>query len=173
MTYSALDIANYMIEYSNGVGKPISNLKLQKYLYFAQAKNLVNTNNPLFESKISKWQYGPVVQSVYDRFKIYQGNSIDRPSDSFKLIKDSNNVITKVIPIQFNSSNIEKEVQKSIQDLIDKLGVYSAFDLVDKTHEHSIWKIDEERINNREHIFYTDNEIKTFFLENSNQQIWK
>lgn len=69
---SALDISKYIICIAQNNGDPITNLKLQKLLYYAQAWYLVNNNNNrLFDEPILAWPYGPVVKSVYDEFKSF------------------------------------------------------------------------------------------------------
>ena len=40
----------------------LTNLKLQKILYFAQAEHLKKYNQKLFNQDIEAWQYGPVVR---------------------------------------------------------------------------------------------------------------
>ena len=52
-------------------GDTISNLKMQKLLYYAQGHFLATYKKPLFDDKIEAWKYGPVVKEVYDKFKIY------------------------------------------------------------------------------------------------------
>ena len=43
MKYSVIDISTYIIGYSNKIDSPVSNLKLQKLLYYSQAAMLVET----------------------------------------------------------------------------------------------------------------------------------
>ena len=50
--YSALDIAKYIIDYSYDRNNSVSNLRLQKILYFVQAEFLVATGHPCFEETI-------------------------------------------------------------------------------------------------------------------------
>lgn len=69
--YSAELIADYMIERATRNYAPISNLRLQKYLYFVQAEFLVNTGKPCFNDDIAAWSFGPVVPKVYQKYKKY------------------------------------------------------------------------------------------------------
>ena len=62
---SAQQIADYLIAFSHSVGDPISNLKLQKLLYYAQAWYLALHNEPLFPESIEAWVHGPAVPPVY------------------------------------------------------------------------------------------------------------
>jgi len=58
-------------------GDTISNLKLQKLLYYAQGLHLaIYRGAPLFEEQLLAWNYGPVVECVYSRFKEYGPNSL-------------------------------------------------------------------------------------------------
>ena len=53
--YRALDIAHYIIQRCNTTNRTISNLKLQKILYFVQAEFLVTKNQPCFVEEIQAW----------------------------------------------------------------------------------------------------------------------
>lgn len=66
--YNAIDIAKYIISKCTRDDKPISNLQLQKILYFIQRDYLKNNKYPLFEDDIEAWQFGPVVPEVYYAF---------------------------------------------------------------------------------------------------------
>ena len=48
------------------ITEKMTNLRLQKILYFIQAFSLISTGHPLFKEDILAWQYGPVVKEVYD-----------------------------------------------------------------------------------------------------------
>ena len=75
--YSALSVAHYIISYCDAHGNGISNLKLQKILYFVQAEFLVSTpgNRPCFKEQIEAWDFGPVVPIVYHLYKLF-GSSV-------------------------------------------------------------------------------------------------
>ena len=57
---SARQVAQFMISFSHEHGDPISNLKLQKLLYYAQAWFLALQDKPLFDERIEAWAHGPV-----------------------------------------------------------------------------------------------------------------
>ena len=67
--YSADDIAKFFLWKAEKDGKPITNKKLQKLLYYAQAWNLVFEDKPLFKEDVEAWVHGPAVRKVYLRFK--------------------------------------------------------------------------------------------------------
>lgn len=66
--YDAMDIAKYIITKCTKDSKPISNLQLQKILYFIQRDYLKKVSYPLFTNNIEAWQFGPVVAEVYYAF---------------------------------------------------------------------------------------------------------
>ena len=69
--YKALDIARYIIERCREKNRTVSNLKLQKILYFVQAEFLVTKNQPCFGETIEAWDFGPVVPEVYYEYRMY------------------------------------------------------------------------------------------------------
>ena len=72
---SAVDVARYFLAQSDDdAGDIISNLKLQKLLYYAQGVTLALTGKPLFSDPIEAWQHGPVVPSVYRLYKVAAGH---------------------------------------------------------------------------------------------------
>ena len=78
-TYTSDRVADMLIHLARERGIDITNLKLQKLLYYAQAWNLVFTGEPLFSGDIEAWVHGPVVPSVFRRFKAFGWNTIDSP----------------------------------------------------------------------------------------------
>lgn len=118
--YSALSVARYIIARCNLKWQTISNLKLQKILYFVQAEFLVSQNQPCFCERIEAWDFGPVVPEVYRYYKVYGSASI--PS------VDNENYCP------FNTAD------KNLADgIIDTCAKYSASTLVEITHRQSPW----------------------------------
>lgn len=65
--YSAMQIAKYTINKCTTEGHPISNLQLQKILYYIQ-RELLQSGIDGFEDEIQAWQFGPVVPEVYCQY---------------------------------------------------------------------------------------------------------
>ena len=124
-------------------GKPVSNLKLQKILYYAQAAFLVK-NRQLFDDEISAWKYGPVVEHVYYYFR----KNSDRP------------ILEKVPDNEFK--DLDMDTKKEINRVLEAKRKYSAFDLVRHTHAEIPWQ--NARAKGSNIISKTD--IKTYFKEN-------
>ena len=66
--YEALEIAKFIVNKCTVEKHPITNLQLQKILYFLQKKHLVEFGSCLFDDDIQAWQFGPVVPEVYYQF---------------------------------------------------------------------------------------------------------
>ncbi len=67
--YDPRSICNLILDEATGAERPISNLALQKLLYFAHGLHLVETKNPLVMGFFEAWQYGPVHPIAYRAFK--------------------------------------------------------------------------------------------------------
>ena len=83
--YSAKQVAQYIINKCSIEERPVSNLKLQKLLYFVWIEYRKRTGTKLFGDKIYAWQFGPVVPDVYYDYCAYGGMDIDRRYDSSKI----------------------------------------------------------------------------------------
>ena len=62
-------IANLMLDEAERLGIMLTNLSLQKLLYFAHGIYLMQTKTPLVSGYFEAWQYGPVHPSAYRAFK--------------------------------------------------------------------------------------------------------
>lgn len=68
----ALTIAKYIVCEMNRIKEKVTQLKLQKLLYFVEAYYMVKYDKEkLFEDEFLAWTYGPVCKSVYDKYKSY------------------------------------------------------------------------------------------------------
>ena len=93
---STLAIANFFIRKSLKEEKPITQIKLQKLIFFAHGFYLALKEKPLVTEKIEAWQYGPVIPSVYHKFKKWGNNSINEV-----LLEHNNNLIINEDDIGF------------------------------------------------------------------------
>ena len=85
---SPIYAANNMIRRAKEQDLKITNLKLQKLLYFLYTRYLFDTKTPLFSNRFEAWQYGPVLTEIYDIFKIEGANPIVdlRPDANGKIL---------------------------------------------------------------------------------------
>ena len=143
--YTAKEIANWFLAYnrkvmSDGDSEYISNLKLQKLLYYAQGVYSAMIKSPLFDDPIKAWRHGPVVEDVYHEYKAYG-------SDGIKFDEE------------FDFGQFDNETQNILEEVYDYFGQYSAWKLRNMTHEERPWK--ETVINNT----IDQGLIREYFLE--------
>ncbi|WP_421400858.1 type VI toxin-antitoxin system SocA family antitoxin [Agrobacterium fabrum] len=67
--HDARAVANLMLEEAEFSGLLLTNLSLQKLLYFAHGTHLILHKEPLVSGYFEAWQYGPVHPVVYRSFK--------------------------------------------------------------------------------------------------------
>lgn len=134
-----LDVSRYIINYSNTNDYGISNLKLQKILYFVQAYFLTNSqdNEPCFGETIEAWDFGPVVPKAYHEYKQYGSGDIPIITSYINFDEED---IWDSQRMQYDDSNICENDKTLIKAVVDKFSSYSATDLVTITHKQSPWK---------------------------------
>jgi uncharacterized phage-associated protein len=70
MTCDPRSIANLMLDEAERNDQRITNLALQKLLYFAHAIFLIEEKRPLVSGYFEAWEYGPVHPTAYQSFKL-------------------------------------------------------------------------------------------------------
>lgn len=76
------DVAELFLRLSDiELGDILSNKKIHFLLYYAQGFSLAINNKPLFKDDIVVWVHGPVIESLYDYYKVYGINPIPYPND--------------------------------------------------------------------------------------------
>lgn len=137
MSYNVLDVCRHVIKYSNDQDYGISNLKLQKILYFIQAYFLISElGEPCFIEKIEAWDFGPVVPVAYREYK--QFGSGDIPTPTHIIDYNEENIWDSKL-IKYVDDVISDGDMVSINGVIDHFSDYSATDLVTLTHNQSPW----------------------------------
>lgn len=68
--------ANYMIYIMDDAFDDLTNMKLNKLLFFAQGHFLNKYGKPLFSDRIEAWEHGPVIPDVYSKYKAYGDSPI-------------------------------------------------------------------------------------------------
>jgi uncharacterized phage-associated protein len=120
--YPALTIAKWFIAWAQAEREELSNLKLQKLLYYAQGHHLAQRGAPLFTEQIQAWSHGPVVPPVYREFKTSGSSSIElRRTDPFTW------------------SDVDPVTTDFLSRVWNTYGGYSAGRLRSMTHEERPW----------------------------------
>ncbi|HUX56069.1 MAG TPA: type II toxin-antitoxin system antitoxin SocA domain-containing protein [Bacteroidales bacterium] len=119
---SARNVSDFFLSLSEPeAGDTISNLKMQKLLYYAQGYYFALYNKPLFQEKIIAWQYGPVVKEVYEAYSEYSHGSIPKPR-------------------RINLKVFDEEIMNFLKEIYQVYGQYSALRLMQLTHGEPPWK---------------------------------
>ena len=70
------NVADFFIANAHNSNRLVSNKKLQKLVYYAQAWSLVFNKEKLFEEPIEAWIHGPAIRCLYSQYKKYGFSSI-------------------------------------------------------------------------------------------------
>ncbi len=115
------DVAKCFLYLDNSCdGDGISNLKLQKLMYYAQGFYCAIFDKPLFLEDIHAWTHGPVIEALYHKYKSNGSNHIPTVK-------------------KFDCSVLTDNEYELIEEVFDIFGQYSAWKLRNMTHEESPW----------------------------------
>jgi uncharacterized phage-associated protein len=99
-------------------GELLTNLKLQKLLFYADAWHLALRDEELFPEQFQAWVHGPVLVSQYHRFKDYKwrpiADAIDKPQ-------------------------VPAEMERHLNEIVDVFGSETAVALELMTHREKPW----------------------------------
>lgn len=114
---SCFDIANYFIWLANETGSFISNLKLQKLVYYAQAWHIALYDKPLFAEDFQAWVHGPVIPSLYQKYKSFGWQPI---------LEDAN-------------PELPEDIVQFLDELAEEYFACDAYELEQMTHAEAPW----------------------------------
>ena len=118
-----LNAARYFImrAYEDGLEAEMTNMKVQKLLYYAQSLHLALYNEPLFEAEIQAWRYGPVCPPAYKFYSEFEAKQLP-------------------IPQQESLLQLPSEKKELLEEIWEYFGGYHAYGLSDMTHVEFPWK---------------------------------
>jgi uncharacterized phage-associated protein/DNA-binding XRE family transcriptional regulator len=108
---------------SGGDFYDVTNMKLNKLIYYIQMVSLGKYNKRLFKEKIEAWQYGPVCREIYDRYK-------SNNSAGIQILKPE---------LKENEIILGDDQRLVIDTVVKNLGMLSAIQLMSKTHSELPW----------------------------------
>lgn len=120
---NVFDVADYFLVQSNKSEEddPITHLKLQKLVYYAQGYHLAMLDSPLFGETILAYKHGPVCSDLYDKYRDMGSNPLPVPPD-------------------FDPSIFDESSLKVLSDVWEYYSQFSATGLRNLTHGESPWK---------------------------------
>jgi uncharacterized phage-associated protein len=118
-----LNVARYFIirAYEDGIEAEMTNMKVQKLLYYAQSLHLALYNEPLFAEEIQAWRYGPVCPPAYKFYSEFEAKQLPIP-DKESLLQ------------------LPREKKELLEEIWEYFGGYHAYKLSDMTHLEFPWK---------------------------------
>lgn len=126
---SGLDIARYIL-----TRRRCTHLELQKLVYLCYADFICKFDDRLFEDKIYAFKYGPVIKSVYDKYK----GSREIESEE-RMTPDSAGYSASKSRILFLPDGFRRLT--SIDKTLEKYKKFTSGELVDITHaEGTPWR---------------------------------
>ena len=123
----ALKIADYFVRKFFDTEGPITHLKLQKLLYYAQGIGFGRANLKLIREPFLAWEHGPVIREIYNHYKSY-GTAALPKDESLDLSAIYNNDVVVAL----------------LEETISLYGIYDAWYLREKTHCEAPW-VDTKR----------------------------
>jgi uncharacterized phage-associated protein len=119
------EVANFVLDFCESRGRNITNLSLQKIVYFCHAWCLTKLERPLIRHSFEAWQYGPVLQYLYREFKEYDASPIR--SRAKKLNAQTGKF--EIVHYKFDETTA-----KLLEKVVDFYSQLSASQLVDLSH---------------------------------------
>ena len=116
------DVAHYFLSLTNeDEGDLISNLKLQKLMYYAQGLHLAVQDTPVFPERIEAWRHGPVVPELYHANKQIGSGALPKPEN-------------------LDFSIYDAQTRDILDEVYAVFGQFSAWKLANMTHEEEPWR---------------------------------
>lgn len=120
--YEALTVAKWFVAWAEASNADLSNLKLQKLLYYAHGYHLANRGRPLFQDDIQAWSHGPVVRAVYRYFKHVGSDPL--------LLEEGDG---------FDWPDVDENTTQFLISIWEQYGGVAAWKLRNMTHEEAPW----------------------------------
>lgn len=117
--HDVIQFSEKIVECAYEIQLPISNLQLQKILYYLQGNYMKEFGKKAFSDLIECWEYGPVVQRAWKMFSYYGREPIKNFGANLKISDKEKNLII---------------------DILKKNLTINIWDLVEKTHNEIPWK---------------------------------
>lgn len=128
MSYMSSMVANNILHRAISEKNQITPMKLQKILYFVASEYQKATGKPLLIEHFAAWPYGPVAYSVYDEFRAFRSNPIDRYAQDAKGV------------VQMVDEDKDIHLKESIDRVWNRAKHVNAVKLSEITHnEGSAW----------------------------------
>ena len=110
---SAICLASELVRRRFALGLQTTNLDLQKLAYFCHGWHLALIGRPLVDEPFEAWRFGPVLPSVYHKFKVFSSNPVpvEHPLVQFEMPidngSDTSQLIDRVLQVYGNRTSFD------------------------------------------------------------------
>lgn len=131
--YDVRDVSNFILDMADRRNISITNLSLQKLLYFIHGWFYALYDEPLVKNKFEAWQYGPVQRVIYDQFKVCR----DRPIRDLR----ATHIDPETGDNVYREPELKADHASVIEQVLEKYAKFSAGQLVSQSHvEDGPWE---------------------------------
>jgi uncharacterized phage-associated protein len=162
--YDGRAIANYMLEVAASEGIRLTNLQLQKIVFFAHGTYLSLFNAPLVLNRFEAWEHGPVIPELYHALKQYGDRPITSAVNRYDLESQSYVLVTAEITVSD---------RQHIAETLKFYGRMNPWELVRLSHvSNGPWSQTIERSKNRANFsLVIDPQVIKRFFDNPNHNL--
>jgi len=133
--YDGRAVANYVLDFCASRDRHVTNLSLQKIIYFCHVWSLIELRKPLVRQSFEAWEYGPVLPYLYREFKKYDRSPIVGRSERIDPFTGG----SRIVEFDFDS-----QTTLLLERIVDFYSRLPAGYLVDLSHAengpwHSVW----------------------------------
>lgn len=120
---SATVVAQAFLDLASSEGRQLTNMQLQKLVFFAHGAHLAAYDEPLIHEPVKAWDFGPVIPSLYERLREYGSGPVYNPID------------------YFGANSLGPREQQAVRSAWRAYGHLDAWQLSDITHQQgSPWE---------------------------------
>ena len=133
--YDGRAVANFILDFCDSRSRSVTNLSLQKIVYFCHVWSLIELQRPLVRQKFEAWEFGPVLPYVYREFRKYDRAPIVGRATQLDPSDGTHRIV---------GYNFTPETDSLLQRIAGFYSRLRAGDLVELSHAeggpwHSVW----------------------------------
>lgn len=128
-------VANFFLAKAEEKNNPLTQMQLQKLMYFAYGWCLASQNQPLFNAGFHAWDFGPVCVPIYNRFKQFGRGHITPGTRMEEITFEDNGDGSFSVNVGYNSlPNSESDLIKMLDFVWDAYSSRDGITLSNWTH---------------------------------------